>query len=261
MSEKMRSSNLDEYKQQELSIIVWAYGVLGALQFLQLQHEHISYCVLQPSICAAAVHPWQGIADALFTGSGRACGRAPVFRLPCMYPQCSGCGLCIVPGASKLDSAGTLSSALGRAAHLLSRSTATAGVKDAEILNAIIDAILKKDVGTFYPQALSNVTWACATLEHLNTRYLDVRTPSLCSGHGLRDREGNHNLCLMSASTPTSRALDFQQPPNRQILACPRPGRRQMLWSIRLLLLDLRMIERSLRAMVARRGCCPCCDA
>ena len=109
----------------------------------------------------------------------------------------------------------------------LSCSIAAAGVKDAEILNAIIDAILKKDVGTFYPQALSNVTWACATLEHLNTRYLDVGTPSLHSGRCLSDRKDDHKSCLMSALAPTNRALDFQQPPNRQMLACPRPGRRQ----------------------------------
>lgn len=49
-----------------------------------------------------------------------------------------------------------------------------AGNKDTEAIDAIIDTMLEKGVDTFFPQALSNVMWSCATLEHTNERFLQV---------------------------------------------------------------------------------------
>lgn len=49
-----------------------------------------------------------------------------------------------------------------------------AGRKDEKALNEIIDTMLEKGVETFLPQALSNVAWGCATLEHNNEAFLQV---------------------------------------------------------------------------------------
>lgn len=54
------------------------------------------------------------------------------------------------------------------------RTFVGAGKRDEKALDEIIDTILEKGVETFLPQALSNVTWGCATLEHNNEAFLQV---------------------------------------------------------------------------------------
>ena len=44
-------------------------------------------------------------------------------------------------------------------------------------MNLVIDETVRRGTESFTPQALSNLIWACATLDHLRPDLLEVCTP------------------------------------------------------------------------------------
>ena len=64
--------------------------------------------------------------------------------------------------------------AIGNASEVCQRRDVGAGHHKAELMDLVCDEMMRRGTDEFAPQALSNVIWACATLDHHRPEIMEV---------------------------------------------------------------------------------------